>query len=60
MTRTYLDWLTNIPWGKFTKDNFDIARASQILDEDHYGMKDVKVCADTIVVRVCLTIHTEL
>ena len=42
VTRTYLDWITSIPWGKFSTDNFDIAKASAILDEDHYGMTDVK------------------
>jgi Lon-like ATP-dependent protease len=42
VTRNYLDWLTSIPWGKTTEDNFDLAHAQAILDEDHYGMKDVK------------------
>uniref|UniRef100_A0AC35UCM7 Lon protease homolog n=1 Tax=Rhabditophanes sp. KR3021 TaxID=114890 RepID=A0AC35UCM7_9BILA len=40
--RNYLDWLTNIPWGKTTEETMDIAKAIKILDEDHYGMKDVK------------------
>lgn len=42
VTRNYLDWLTDIPWGKTTEDNFDIPNALQVLDEDHYGMKDAK------------------
>jgi len=42
VTRNYLDWLTDIPWGKTTEDSFDIPNALQILDEDHYGMKDAK------------------
>ena len=42
VTRNYLDWLTALPWGKLSQDNFDLARARQILDEDHYGMKEVK------------------
>ena len=42
VTRTYLDWITCLPWGNYSKDTFDIARASAILDEDHYGMGDVK------------------
>ena len=40
--RTYLDWLIDLPWKKETKDNQDITRAREILDEDHYGLKDVK------------------
>jgi ATP-dependent Lon protease len=42
VTRTYLDWLTSIPWGKYSADNFDLTVARRILDEDHYGMADVK------------------
>ncbi len=42
VSRTYLDWLTGLPWGIFTKDNYDIKKASRILDNDHYGLDDVK------------------
>jgi len=42
MTRSYLDWLTNIPWGIFSKENLDVKHAAKVLDEDHYGLKDVK------------------
>ena len=42
VTRNYLDWLTSIPWGKLTDENFDIDSAKTILDEDHYGMEDAK------------------
>jgi len=42
VTRNYLDWLTQIPWGVHSPENFNIAHASQVLDEDHYGLKDVK------------------
>ncbi|ORX37316.1 Lon protease C-terminal proteolytic domain-domain-containing protein [Kockovaella imperatae] len=42
VTRNYLDWLTDIPWGLHSTENFDIERARRILDDDHYGMKDVK------------------
>jgi hypothetical protein len=41
-TRAYLDWLTVLPWGVYSKENFDIARASGILNTDHYGLDDVK------------------
>lgn len=42
VTRAYLDWLTILPWGVYTEDNYDIAHAAKILDGDHYGLKDVK------------------
>jgi ATP-dependent Lon protease len=40
--RTYLDWMTEIPWGVRTEDSLDIADARRILDEDHKGLDDVK------------------
>jgi len=40
--RNYLDWMVNVPWNKFTDDNFDLARARQILDEDHYDLEKPK------------------
>ncbi|XP_047115243.1 lon protease homolog, mitochondrial-like [Schistocerca piceifrons] len=42
VTRNYLDWLTCLPWGLTSEENLDIERAMEILDEDHYGMEDVK------------------
>lgn len=42
VTRNYLDWLTQIPWGVMSEENLDIDRASEILDHDHYGMEDIK------------------
>lgn len=42
ITRTYLDWLTNIPWGVVTTENFNITSARRVLDRDHYGMDEVK------------------
>ncbi|KAL1579741.1 PIM1 [Candida albicans] len=38
----YLDWLTQIPFGVYTKDSFNVKKAREILDRDHYGLKDVK------------------
>ena len=40
--RTYLDWLVSLPWSKLTQDNLEIGHAREILDKDHYGLKDVK------------------
>jgi ATP-dependent Lon protease len=40
--RTYLDWLTSLPWSKSTEDNLDVAHARQVLDEDHYDLEDIK------------------
>lgn len=40
--RNYLDWLIALPWGKATKDSFDIDKVSKVLDDEHYGLQDVK------------------
>jgi len=40
--RTYLDWLTSLPWSKSTTDNLEIAHAREVLDADHYGLEDIK------------------
>ena len=40
--RTYLDALVTLPWSQGTNDNLDIAHARKILDQDHYGLQDVK------------------
>ncbi len=42
LTRTYLDWLTILPWGMYSKDSYDLKKAARILDRDHYGLEDVK------------------
>ena len=42
VTRNYLDWLTQIPWGQRSPENFGIPHAKKVLDEDHYGLQDVK------------------
>ena len=40
--RTYLDWLTSLPWQVKTEDNLDISHARQVMDEDHYDLQEVK------------------
>jgi ATP-dependent Lon protease len=42
MIRTYLDWLTELPWSKSSEERIDIAEARAILDEDHYGLDKIK------------------
>lgn len=42
VSRTYLDTILALPWGKFTKDRKDLVKSQEILDRDHYGLKDVK------------------
>lgn len=40
--RTYLDWLVELPWGKETKDTEDISKVREVLENEHYGLTDVK------------------
>lgn len=40
--RTYIEKCLDIPWGKFTKENTNLARAQKVLERDHYGLKEVK------------------
>lgn len=40
--RTYLDWMVSLPWSNITADNLDIPHARSVLDQDHYGLEDVK------------------
>ncbi|CAL8462062.1 g1593 [Coccomyxa elongata] len=42
VTRNYLDWLTSLPWGQYSEELLDIEHAKKVLDEDHYGLEDVK------------------
>ena len=42
MLRTYLDWLVALPWAKLDVENIDIAKARQVLDDDHFGLTRVK------------------
>ncbi len=40
--RTWLDWIASLPWSKRSEDKLDIGHARAVLDEDHYGLKDIK------------------
>lgn len=42
VTRNYLDWLTSLPWNCLKPEIIDVEAAKQVLDEDHYGLNDVK------------------
>ncbi len=42
VTRNYLDWLTSLPWGKFSQDNLDLKSAQDVLARHHEGLDDVK------------------
>ena len=42
VTRTYLEYLTKLPYGVSSKENYDIREAKSILDAEHYGMDEVK------------------
>jgi len=42
ITLNYLELLTDLPWGEYTKDNFDLKRAQKVLDSDHFGLEKVK------------------
>lgn len=40
--RNYLDWLTVVPWGIYSKESNDLVKAEKVLEQDHYGLKDIK------------------
>jgi ATP-dependent Lon protease len=42
VVRSYIDWMVNVPWAKRSKVKHDLKRATAILDEDHYGLEEVK------------------
>ena len=42
VSRTYLDWLTILPWGVYSKASYNQKKAAKVLDRDHYGLEDVK------------------
>ncbi len=42
VSRTYVEWILDLPWGKTTPDNLNLKRARKVLEEDHYGLEQVK------------------
>ncbi len=42
VSRTYIEWILDLPWGKTTQDRLDLKRARKVLDQEHYGMEQVK------------------
>lgn len=42
LIRTYLDWMTELPWGVFTRDNLDLKHGKKVLEKDHYGLEEIK------------------
>lgn len=40
--QSYLEWVLDIPWGKYTKERLDIKKVEEVLNEEHYGLEDVK------------------
>ncbi|HEX2138892.1 MAG TPA: endopeptidase La, partial [Woeseiaceae bacterium] len=42
MLRNYIDWLTELPWSKLDTESIDIEKARRTLDEDHYGLEEIK------------------
>lgn len=42
IVRGYLDWLTTLPWGIYSDESHDLVQAEKILEEDHYGLDDIK------------------
>lgn len=56
---TYLDWVFDLPWGKYTKDKLDLKRSSDVLDKDHYGLEDAKKrILEYLAVRKLQATHT--
>jgi ATP-dependent Lon protease len=42
VVRNYVDWMLSLPWGEFSEDDNSVPRAKEILDNDHFGLNDVK------------------
>jgi ATP-dependent Lon protease len=42
VVRNYIDWMLNLPWEDYTDDDNSVKHAKEVLDDDHYGLEDVK------------------
>jgi len=42
VTRNHIEWVLSMPWGIYTQDNLDVVHAKKVLDEDHFGLQDIK------------------
>jgi Lon-like ATP-dependent protease len=42
VTRTYLEWITQLPWGVYTATSYNLSHARTVLEQDHYGLKELK------------------
>src|SRR3712207_4850552 len=42
VVRNYIDWLVSLPWGEYPEDKVDLQIAHEVLEEDHYGLEEVK------------------
>ena len=42
VTRNYVDWILDLPWNEFSQDNLDLKNSEEVLDEDHFGLEQVK------------------
>ncbi|KAF9440471.1 ATP-dependent protease La, partial [Macrolepiota fuliginosa MF-IS2] len=62
VTRNYLDWLTQVPWGQHTPENYSLTHAKQVLNEDHYSLTDVKsrILEFLAVGKLCRTVQGKI
>ncbi|MCB1053057.1 MAG: LON peptidase substrate-binding domain-containing protein, partial [Acidobacteria bacterium] len=42
LIRSYLDWMTELPWGKFSNEDINLTKAKKVLDDDHFGLEEIK------------------
>jgi ATP-dependent Lon protease len=52
--RSYLDWLTAIPWGEYTVDELNIQKATEVLDKDHFGLGESRLLHGLHTFQICI------